>query len=90
MNLLAAKMFNRNLVELDALYVFGDLLLDFFGRRVVLKRELTDFVLDKRGRFIYQATTTKDNGTHNVGSPVAVLVPHVAVNGKADFIIMPE
>ena len=47
---------------------FGDFLLDFFGGRVVLKRELADFVLDKRGRFIYQATTTKDNGTHNVGA----------------------
>lgn len=51
----AAKMLNRNLVELDALDVFGDFFLDFFfGRRVVLKRELADFVLDKRGRFIYQ------------------------------------
>ena len=90
LNLLTAKMFNRNLVELDALDVFGDFFLDFFGRRVVLKRELADFVLDKRGRFIYQATTTKDNGTHNVGSPVAVLVPLVAVNGKADLVIALE
>ena len=37
MNLLAAKMLNRNLVELDALNVLGDFLFDFLGRRVVLK-----------------------------------------------------
>lgn len=90
MNLLAAKMFNRNLVELDALDVFGDLLLDFFGRRVVLKRELADFVLDKRRCLIYQAATAKDHGAHNVRSPVVVLVPLVAVNGKADFVVTLE
>ena len=40
MNLLAAKMLNRNLVELDALNVLGDFLFDFLGGRVVLKGEL--------------------------------------------------
>ena len=40
LNLLAAKVLNRNLIELDALDVFGDFLLDFFGGRVILKREL--------------------------------------------------
>lgn len=90
MNLLAAKMLNRNLVELDALDVFGDFLFDFFGRRVVLKGELADFVLDKRGGVIRQATAAKDHGAHNVGSPVAVLVPLVAVNGKADLVIALE
>lgn len=49
MNLLAAEMLNRNLVELDALNVLGDFLFDLLGRRVVLKGELADFVLDKRG-----------------------------------------
>ena len=49
MNLLAAKMLNRNLVELDALNVLGDFLFDFLGGRVVLKGELADFVFDKRG-----------------------------------------
>ena len=90
MDLLAAKMLNRNLVELDALDVFGDFLFNFFGRGVVLKRELADFVLDKRRCLIYQTATTKDHGAHNIGSPVIVLVPLVAVNGKADFIITPE
>lgn len=90
MNLLAAKMLNRDLVELDALDVFGDLFFDFFGRRVVLKGELTDFVLDIRGSVIHQATTAKDNGTHNIGSPVIVLVPLVSVNGKADLVIALE
>ena len=90
MNLLAAKMLNRDLVELDALDVFGDLFFDFFGRRVVLKGELTDFVLDIRGSVIHQATTAKDNGTHNIGSPIIVLVPLVAVNGKADLVIALE
>ena len=90
MYLLAAQMFNRNLIELDALDVFGDFLLDFFGRRVVLKGELTDFVLDIRGSVIRQATTAKDDGTHNVGSPVIVLVPLVSVNGKADLVIALE
>ena len=83
-------MLNRNLVELDALDVFGDFLLDFFGRRVVLKRELADFVLDECRRLINQATTAKDHGTHNVGSPVAVLVPLVTVNGKAGLVIALE
>ena len=90
MNLLAAKMLNRNLVELDALNVLGDFLFDFFGRRVVLKRELANFILDKRGGVIRQATPAKDYGTHNVGSPVTVLVPLVAVNGKADLVIALE
>ena len=90
MNLLAAKMLNRNLVELDALNVLGDFLFDFLGRRVVLKGELADFVLDKRGGVIRQATTAKDDGAHNVGSPVAVLVPLVSVNGKADLVIALE
>lgn len=90
MNLLAAEMLNRNLVELDALNVLGDFLFDFFGRRVVLKRELADFILDKRGGVIRQATTAKDHGAHYVGSPVTVLVPLVAVNGKADFVIALE
>ena len=52
MNLLAAEMLNRNLVELDALNVLGDFLFDLLGRRVVLKGELADFVLDKRGGVI--------------------------------------
>ena len=59
LNLLTAEMLNRNLVELDALDVFGDLLFDFFGGRVVLKGELADFVLDKRGGVIRQATAAK-------------------------------
>ncbi len=63
---------------------------DFFGGRVVLKGELADFVLDKRGGVIRQATTAKDDGAHNVGSPVAVLVRLVAVNGKADLVIALE
>mgnify|MGYP007055833085 FL=1 len=83
-------MLNRNLVELDALNVLGDFLFDFLGRRVVLKGELADFVLDKRGGVIRQATTAKDDGAHNVGSPVTVLVPLVAVNGKADLVIALE
>ena len=83
-------MLNRNLVQLNTLDVLGDFFLDFFGRRVVLKRELADFVLDKRRRLIYQATTAKDHGTHNVGSPVIVLVPLVTVNGKADLVIALE
>ena len=88
MNLLTAEMLNRNLVELDTLNVLGDFLFDFFGRRIVLKRELANFILDKRGGVIRQATTAKDYGTHNVGSPVTVLVPLVAVNGKAYLIIL--
>lgn len=83
-------MLNRNLVELDALDVLGDFLFDFLGRRVVLKGELADFVLDKRGGVIRQATTAKDDGAHNVGSPVTVLVPLVAVYGKADLVIALE
>ena len=59
MNLLAAKMLNRNLVELDALDVFGDFLFDFFGRRVVLKGELADFVLDKRC-LLYTSPSPRD------------------------------
>lgn len=83
-------MLNRNLVELDALNVLGDFLFDFLGRRVVLKGELADFILDKRGGVIRQATAAKDHGAHNVGSPVTVLVPLVAVNGKADLVIALE
>ena len=83
-------MLNRNLVELDALNVLGDFLFDFLGGRVVLKGELADFVFDKRGSVVRQATAAKDHGTHNVGSPVTVLVPLVAVNGKADLVIALE
>lgn len=90
LNLLAVKMLNRNLVELDALNVLGDFLFDFLGGRVVLKGELADFILDKRGGVIRQATAAKDHGAHNVGSPVTVLVPLVAVNGKADLVIALE
>lgn len=90
MNLLAAKMLNCNLVELDALNVLGDFLFDFFGRRVVLKRELANYIFDKSRGVIRQATAAKDHGTHNVGSPVTVLVPLVAVNGKADLVIALE
>ena len=49
MNLFAAEMLNRNLVELHTLNVFGDFFLDLFGGGVVLERELTDLVLDKCG-----------------------------------------
>ena len=90
MNLLAAEMLNRNLVELDALNVLGDFLFDLLGRRVVLKGELADFVLDKRGGVIRQATAAKDDGALHVRCPVTVLVPLVAVNGKADLVIALE
>ena len=83
-------MLNRNLVELDALDVFGDFLFDFLGGRVVLKGELADFVFDKRESVIRQATAAKDHGAHNVGSPIIVLIPLVAVNGKADLVIALE
>ena len=80
-------MLNRNLVQLNALDVLGDFLLDFFGRRVVLERELADLVLDKCRSVIRQTATAKDHRAHDVGSPVVVLVPVVAVDGKADLVV---
>ena len=40
LDLLAAEVLDRDLVELDALDVLGDLLVDFLGGGVVLEREL--------------------------------------------------
>lgn len=90
MNLLAAKVLNRNLVQLNALDVLGDFLLDFLGGGVVLERELTDLILDKCGGVVRQAATAKDNGALHVGRPIVVLVPVVAVDGKTDLVVMLE
>ena len=80
----------QGLALVELLVDVSDFLFDFLGGRVVLKGELADFVFDKRGSVICQATAAKDHGAHNVGSPVTVLVPLVAVNGKADLVIALE
>lgn len=86
LDLLAAKVLDRNLIQLDALDALGYLLFDLFGRRIVLEGKLSDFVFDKRRVIVYEAATAKNHGALNIGRPVVVFVPIVAIDGKADFV----
>ena len=86
LNLLAAKVLNRNFIQLDAPDTLPDFLFDLFGRRIVLEGKLSDFVFDKRRVIVHEAAAAKNHGALNIGCPVVVFVPIVAIDGKADFV----
>ena len=87
LNLLAAKVLNRNFIQLDAPYALFDLLFGLLGGRVVFEGELADCIFDKCRVIVHEATAAKNHGALNIGCPVVILIPIVAIDGKADSVV---
>ncbi len=80
-------MLNRNFIQLDAPYALFDLLFGLLGGRVVFEGELADCIFDKCRVIVHEATAAKNHGALNIGCPVVILIPIVAIDGKADFVV---
>lgn len=64
-----------------------DLLFGLLGGRVVFEGELADCIFDKCRVIVHEATAAKNHGALNIGCPVVILIPIVAIDGKADFVV---
>ena len=87
LDLLAGQVFDRDLVELYVLDGFCDFFFHLFPAGIILQAQFPHAGLGG-GCILDQPAAAKDHCALHIGGPIARLKVLIAVNGKADLIVL--